>query len=231
VQPYVQGETVLLDTTSCSCTVSVTRMDSLPGFPECYVVETSAHADTTFAGVFEDYYVNSSDGLSWCASQVNLPDFPWVTPKRPASDQARLCPHGLGAVPISLAYPQGDSLFVFQTPLRCLAYPLHVGLEWEYSGPEFILMHKRVVGTESVAAGGLTFQCYKIQWLYDFNGNGSWDDNIEAFDDVSSDGLIRRSSIQRDVVITGPDSPDPIGVVDLWDECVLTSVSLVGRRP
>ena len=71
-----------------------------------------------------------------------------------------------------------------------------------------------------------TFSCFKVQWLIDLNGNGAFDDNVELHDFIADQGLIRRSILMRDLVITSEDSPDSFGLYDFREDLRLTSVTL-----
>ena len=116
-----------------------------------------------------------------------------------------------------------DSLMYEMPPLRSIAYPLEVGSQWLYRYPgEPCRIDKKVVGRgiEVVPAGEL--ECFQIQWLFDMNRDGEWDDDILFYDYVAEHGVVKRYTLFKDCVIIGENDPEPIGVCDILEESVLT---------
>ena len=68
-----------------------------------------------------------------------------------------------------------------ETPITVLKYPLELNSEWSYIQRENSAISKRVVGKETISLPCGVFECYKIQWLRDFDNDGEWDDDIEEF--------------------------------------------------
>jgi hypothetical protein len=116
-----------------------------------------------------------------------------------------------------------DSLEYEDPPLRCLAYPLTVGAQWTYRYPGNPWhMEKAVIGRANQTVPAGDFDCFEIQWLYDLNDDGTWDDDIDIFDQISQIGLVKRSITIRGIVLEDPWSPEPLGYFDAKEEYVLT---------
>ena len=121
-----------------------------------------------------------------------------------------------------------DSIYYEGLPVNVYVFPFSVGLEWQYRerGTAW-RMNKRVTGTEAVRTVAGIFSTYKIRWFWDMNDDGVWDTNIEAYDYVSTRGLMKRTFIFKDFAVTNASSPDSvIGYFDAKDEASLNSVDL-----
>ena len=121
---------------------------------------------------------------------------------------------------------QNDSLVLYVPPYLNLKYPLTFSLQWNYYNIG-LLIDKRVNGMVNIEVPAGTFRCYEIQWLFDIDRNGEWDDDFIRYDYISSCGLIKRIKIfyfesvvvQSDTLISVPDT--------LTVEYVLTDYNLM----
>lgn len=118
-----------------------------------------------------------------------------------------------------------DTLYE-QRPPKTFVFPLRVESEWLYrqQGYPFRIGHKVIQYTVSQFPIG-SRPVYKIQWFWDLNDDGMWDENIEGYDYVSYQGVLKRVFYIRDILVTLSD-PDPIGYVDATDEYVIQTLSL-----
>lgn len=125
-----------------------------------------------------------------------------------------------------------DSLYYEDPPLKSLHYPLKTGSQWVYrEGQDSWRIEKKVSGKEKVRVPAGEFICYKLQWLFDMNGDGEWEDDIEFFDFVCPQGLIRREILLTDVGWFQGDHPyEPMALVDLKDEFQLLDLHLEQAR-
>ncbi|NIV94842.1 hypothetical protein GWN42_19130 [candidate division KSB1 bacterium] len=98
-----------------------------------------------------------------------------------------------------------------------LSYPLEVGKQWQVDIAGKI--QKQVVGIETVTVPAGKFECFKIQWLFDGQSNAQ----IEFFDFISAQGLIKRTTVFKDMALTSEDGPDVLGFFDTKQEAVLKS--------
>ena len=76
-----------------------------------------------------------------------------------------------------------DSLIFYEPPRIIYKYPLEVGKEWVFSS-EYVFINKEVVGKESLRTTFGYFDCFKIKWKYDFDMNGTWDEDYLVVDEV-----------------------------------------------
>jgi hypothetical protein len=129
-------------------------------------------------------------------------------------------------------YQRLDSLYHEDPPLKSLHYPLKTGLQWVYTeGEDSWRIEKKVLRKEQVQVPAGQFICYKLQWLFDMNADGEWEDDIEFFDFVCPQGLIRREILFKDVGWFQGTSPhEPMALVDIKDEFKLSDVHLEQAR-
>ena len=86
-----------------------------------------------------------------------------------------------------------SGFFVEDPPGLVLKYPLAVGKMWIYKNYPWRI-GRQVVSKETVAVQAGTFECFKIRTLWDFEGDGFWDEDVDGYDYISTNGvgLIRR---------------------------------------
>lgn len=120
-----------------------------------------------------------------------------------------------------------SSIYENPPPLQSLKYPLKIGSQWtfRYSGNPWNI-DKKNLNYERVKVPAGSFTCLKIQWLFDINQDSTWDDDIIFYDYVSEKGLIKRSILYKDIIATGEQQPEPLGLIDAKDESILTKLTL-----
>lgn len=212
-------------------TVEILRTETLHD-----TIETSVFQERLVEGSFtfqsQSYFNNRADGLYFYAYR----GVGYVIPLSRRASSISFKGRDFGSVSEVISFIEGsigipevgnDSLLFEDPPLRSLAYPFVIGLQWVYREPgKPWRIDKRILGIETVRVPAGAFACYKIQWLMDISNDGDWDDEIEFFDYISREGLVRRSLLVKDLVVTGPQGPEPIGKVDLREESKLTDVHL-----
>jgi len=104
----------------------------------------------------------------------------------------RFLPIGLLPVNIKPTITSSDSLYVEDEPVRVLAYPLRPGDNWIYREDDDFRIHRRVTGTDTVDTPAGQFICAVIEHLYDTDGDGQWEKNIQIVDYVAEIGLVKR---------------------------------------
>ena len=120
-----------------------------------------------------------------------------------------------------------DSLIHEIPPLQSLKYPFKLGSQWTYRSPgNPRQIDKKILSFETVKVPAGSFNCFKIQWLFDINQDSVWDDNIVFYDYVSEKGLIKRSILVKDIIFSGELNPEPLGLIDAKDESILTKLTL-----
>ncbi len=106
---------------------------------------------------------------------------------------------------------------------RVLEYPMQVGTEWSYAEqnrPRRI--HKKVIGKTDVTTDAGTFKAVIVQWFVDFDADGEFDSNLEYFDYIANEGLVKRSFLIRNLPVVDDDGGN-IGSYDYRDESLLSS--------
>lgn len=104
----------------------------------------------------------------------------------------RFLPIGLLPVNVTRTIASSDSLYVEDEPVRVLAYPLRPGDSWIYRDDDDFRILRRVTGTDTVDTPAGQFVCAVIEHLYDTDGDGQWEINIQIVDYVAEIGLVKR---------------------------------------
>jgi hypothetical protein len=83
---------------------------------------------------------------------------------------------------------------VYPTPRKILLYPYSADSLWDYNPNDSnVRIARKYIGKEKVKCKAGTFECYKVQWLWDWDLDGNWDDDWEEYDWISPQyGLIKR---------------------------------------
>jgi hypothetical protein len=128
---------------------------------------------------------------------------------------------GSPAIPGNIAMAYADSMLV-------LFYPLQVGSVWNLRGDggDPIWIDKKVIGTANVQVPAGSFECFLIQWFYDFDRDGTWDEGATVTDYICAAGLIKRVGIVEDIVVSTYEHPTGIGTMDMRETLELTGFSL-----
>lgn len=165
------------------------------------------------------FYQNRADGLYLVA---HCPGGGVVTPKVSAGSDERQYPTGatfyldLVSLETCTGTPQIES-----EPLLVLKYPESVGEEWHFQAVEEIglQIRKRIVGWNQVEVPAGVFDAYQVEWIYVTGPNA------RILDDISADGLIRRTMVMDSIKVTTPLHPGEGREYETWME-VLTLDSL-----
>lgn len=179
-----------------------------------------------YAGLL--YYISIGDTLFWYA-YAGVPE---VLPKRSPSLRYRFAgraypslAHLLRTLTTELDMRRQplDSIQYELRPPRALVFPLQKDRTWNFreKGYPAWLIQKKVSGAEAVTAAGTSYPCHVIEWRWDMNDDGAWDTNLEMHDYIHTKGLIKRSTIIRDINLT-KDDPTPVAVADVHVDYVLT---------
>lgn len=125
---------------------------------------------------------------------------------------------------IKLAKIFNDSIIFYEQPRMIYQYPFEIGKEWIFSS-SILKINKEVIGKENVSTNVGVFECFKIQWKYDFNSDGVTDDDFIYYEFVSSKGLLKTEIMMKNITIASIENPDSIGHLDLKYERILTSTN------
>lgn len=120
---------------------------------------------------------------------------------------------------------RSDSLNIENPAPLVYKYPFKVGDQWTFIRNNDFYMAKRVSGKGKLELESGVFSCYKIEWLYDWDEDGDWDDDISFIDYVSKEGLIFRKLSFFGIVYTNQNGEE-LGSFDSHEEFILTQFSL-----
>jgi len=181
----------------------------------------------------ETYYKNNEDGL-YCYTWDNAP---LAVPKAHNcgryyfNDRYFNNIHEISQfITQELYHPfaAADTIFCDETVRKVLHYPINTSTQWCFLEPDISpgwRIDKIFVDWEIVVVSAGTFNCIKVQRLYDFDNDSKWDDNIVFFDYFHSSGLIKRSMLLKDI-IRYSEFGDTLGFFDALEESILTGYHL-----
>lgn len=119
-----------------------------------------------------------------------------------------------------------DSLYIESPPSLVYKYPLKIGSQWNFVNNPIMKIDKEIIRKEIVSTPGGQFNSHVIKWSYKFKDAQLIDDsNITCIEYLSSEGLIKRTFLIKNVAVIGPSNPDVIGYMDIIDELILTNIS------
>jgi len=102
---------------------------------------------------------------------------------------------------ITLSMIPYDSIIFHDQPRIIYKYPLDIGQEWIFS-PSVVRINKEVIGKETVKTNVGLYECYKIQWKYDFDSDGNTDEDFIYYEYVGSKGMLKTEITIKDVAIS-----------------------------
>jgi len=95
---------------------------------------------------------------------------------------------------------------IYYDPAKCYVFPLYEDQEWNYrNSDDSWKIVKTVIGKEKVEVPAGKFDCWKIQWSYP---ESSWVNDIEYYEYVSQEGVVKRVIELRNSTITDEDGND-----------------------
>ena len=218
-----------------SSVVEIESVDTLLDTLETYVFHETLteHRGDTVSGDESyhtyNYFRNTPDGFYWQASSgINTR----ISPIKPHPDVFFLFRgQRYGSVreifqtiekTIRVARVAPYSLDYNDPPPVSLRYPLAVGSQWSFRADcDPWCMDKKIISWKSLSVVAEEFSCYDIQWLWDMEDDGQWDDDIERHDYLAEIGLVARETIFRDIIATTV-TGDTLGIFDAWEAFYLT---------
>jgi len=118
-----------------------------------------------------------------------------------------------------------DTVIYEDPPVLTLKYPLTIGSQWTYRYDYHPWrIDKRIIGREDIHLDIGTFNCYHIQWLYDFDHDGHWDEDIWIDDFLSDKGIIKRRFSFIGVNYSD-EQGNVLGSFDMTQEYTLTALN------
>jgi len=112
---------------------------------------------------------------------------------------------------------------LYYDPVKCFVYPMSEDLEWNYRVHNDVsVIKKTVLGIEEVDVPAGKFECWKIESTY---SDSVINDEIDFFEYVSQEGLVKRVIEYSNIEITDEDG-NLIGSEDGRDEQYLTDYQI-----
>ena len=118
-----------------------------------------------------------------------------------------------------------DSLIIEIPAPRVYKYPFKTGEQWTFIDKDDIRIAKQVSGKEKLELDCGTFSCYTVDWFYDFDNDGTWDEDITLTDYVNNKGLIYRKLAVYGIVFTDIHGEE-LGSKDFYETYTLTAFNL-----
>jgi hypothetical protein len=233
---YVNGELVpeeREDTlTIFTSRVEITGRETIPNALQAFVLEeTYTEPPTTMTSY--NYYNNTNRGLTFFAYR-NVFGNPHI-PKLPADGNGISSLSRISHMPdfpidlmMNLSTPTAgdDELILEKPPILSLPKNLEEDTQWTYRHPGSPWrIDKRVLGKETIELPFGSHECYKIQWLFDIDNSGTWDDNIIFYDYIGNEGLLVRDIIFLNNISYDPTGMEPTGYFDSRIYSVVTNIS------
>jgi len=179
--------------------VSVTAKMNLNGNRDVYKVDGSESTNVGIATT-TNYYKNKDDGLYIYAYSSG--GGPRILPKNTTGN--KVCFKGMQfdsfkklsdyVQSITPLYRTTSDSIIFEDPiLKSIQYPIEIGSQWTYREEDNPWrMDKKVISYDNIQIDIGNFDCHTIQFIYDIDRDGVWDDDIWINDYISKEGLIKR---------------------------------------
>ena len=117
----------------------------------------------------------------------------------------------------------------FDSPRLAMYYPPEIGVQWSYLRPGDsdgdIFIDKLITELVQVTVPAGTFDCYEVRWLYDLNRDRVWDDNLELYDYICEDGLVKRVMYSRNTRVGSYENAFAaiVDITSIWEMMSFTS--------
>ena len=216
--------------------VEVVRKETILNSVETFVIRSIETSLSTQSFWSEHYYKNQSDGLYLYAYNMygsggnGLPKLAGINKVVLNGKEFNSVSEVFQSLDIILPKTYSvysDSINYEDPPKKIINYPLETNVIWIFRPPnQPFAFSKRLLGEEPIDYDSQKIQCYKVEWLYDIDGNNEWDENISVIDFISDKGLMKRKLFVKDLVITTSESPDGNGYFDSAEEITLTNTNL-----
>lgn len=128
----------------------------------------------------------------------------------------------LGMVEGTSAALSPREIIVEDPPKLVLEYPIAVGAEWVFRIDNPWRIEKSVTGYEIIDVPAGRFGCFVVRWLEDTNDDGLFNDNVEFYDYIAEEGLIKRSILMTNVLVID-EHGNELGFIDITDEYELVA--------
>ena len=111
-------------------------------------------------------------------------------------------------------------------PQKILPYPIKVNRQWTITDFDSLKIDKKITGIDTINTKSGNFDCYVVEYLYDIDFDGEWDNKISVLDYYNEKGLIRRHFKSKKNVHITIDNPEGIGFFDIEQNFTLTNFEI-----
>lgn len=215
--------------------VEVESTTTLPNDSVAYCLREEYNDDIQylFWYIGFNYFKNQKDGLYHYAYYYDTPAPPYIATLSPSIYFAGQYFRSLAEVSLwvrTQLHPRAsspDQVILYDQPLKSIQYPLRLKSSWLYNDEPWTI-EKIVVDRKKIEVSAGEFWCYQIQWLFDINGDGIWDEEIEFNDYVSDIGIVKRTIVYRDLIWID-EYGNEVGIFDLVEENSLSAYRVSNR--
>ncbi len=117
-----------------------------------------------------------------------------------------------------------DTIYIEDPPVKTLQFPMTVGAHWNFRTENSSwVIDKEVTGKKVIQVIAGSFDCFVVQWLFDFDSDSVWDNDVEYFDYIGESGLIKRTILIKELALMNENS-EIIGTFDFYDEYILNNL-------
>ncbi len=117
-----------------------------------------------------------------------------------------------------------DTIYFEDPPGKTLQFPLTVGAHWNFRTENSSwVIDKDVTGKKVIQVIAGSFDCFVVQWLFDFDYGSVWDNDVEYFDYIGESCLIKRTILIKELAVINENS-EIIGTFDFYDEYILNNL-------
>ncbi len=134
-------------------------------------------------------------------------------------------PIGPLSVNVALTGASSNTLYVEEKPVLLLAYPLRLRDSWRYRENDAFRIHRRVTGIDTVNTPAGQYVCAVIEYLYDFDSDGQWEEDFQLVDYIAEIGLVKRELKVLNELWTG-DSGETLGTINSIEIALLVQPPL-----
>lgn len=216
------NDTILYHTGSVEIIANEVIFDSLEVYNFASIMNENGYI---FTG--NRYYNNNDDGL-FCYGHTNVSN---ISPKTNNNyfyikfdnkifNNIREIFNYIENDEIGNQFSKDDS--IHYDLVKTLEYPLEEDNQWIYRTYD-TRTDKTIIGWEEIDVPAGEFNCWKIQYSYP---ESNWDDDVEAYDFVSKDGLVKRFSEVKNLECIDEDG-NFLGYLILTEERYLTDYQII----
>jgi hypothetical protein len=109
---------------------------------------------------------------------------------------------------------------------KILPYPIKLNRQWTITDSDSLKIDKKIIDKDTINTKSGNFDCYIVEYLYDLDYDGEWDDEISVLDYYSEKGLISRHFKSEKNVHVTIDNPEGIGFFDIEQVFMLTDYEI-----